>query len=195
MIYIRLHKEKPSREGGLFALGLEPCFGIDMLFDKPFEFFERDGDLVFLAVDAVSDATAFFFLIADDDGVRNLFDLGVPDFVSKFLIGIIHGNSDVHVTENLRDFVSVIKVAVEIDRQELYLNRGEPSGESPAVILDEDADEALDGAEDDAVEHDRLNLLAVLIDVGAAEAVRQVDVELDGPALPCSAHGVLELEV
>lgn len=40
MIYMRLHKENPPVKEGLFNLGLEPGFGIDVLFDELFEFVE-----------------------------------------------------------------------------------------------------------------------------------------------------------
>jgi len=82
-----------------------------------------------------------------------------------------------------------------VDGQDVALNRSEPSREGAAIVLGDDADEAFDGTEDDTVKHDRFFLLAVLIDVIAAEAVRQVDVELNGATLPSATHRILEFEV
>jgi hypothetical protein len=75
------------------------------------------------------------------------------------------------------------------------LDRGQPSREGAAIVFDDDADEAFNRAEDDAVEHDRLDLLALFIDIVAAEAVREVHIELNRAALPSPAHRIAELEV
>ena len=89
----------------------------------------------------------------------------------------------------------VFPLAFGQDGEDPRLDWRKPSRESPAVILGEDADEALNRAKDDPVEHNRLDLLPVLVDVIAAEAMGEVDVKLDGPALPGSVHRVLQLEV
>ena len=62
-------------------------------------------------------------------------------------------------------------------------------------MLDQDAEEAFDGAEKSAVHHVGLMLLAVRADVGQVEALRQVEVELDGAQLPRPAERVLDLHV
>ena len=45
------------------------------------------------------------------------------------------------------------------------------------------------------MEHDRHDLIAVLVNVVAVESLWEVDIKLDGAALPGSAHAVLEFEV
>ena len=62
-------------------------------------------------------------------------------------------------------------------------------------MLGDDADEALDGAEHNAVDHDGAVLLAVRAGVLKLEALGQLHVELDGAALPGTAEGVLKMEV
>ena len=64
------------------------------------------------------------------------------------------------------------------------------SGSLPGGILDQDADEALERAEDRPVQHDRPMPLAVLADVGRAEPVGQHEVHLERPALPVAADRV-----
>jgi len=73
--------------------------------------------------------------------------------------------------------------------------RWEQATERARVVLDEDAEEALDGAEERAVDHVGLVLLAVRPHVGEVEALGQVEVELDGSELPGAPEGVLDLHV
>ena len=72
---------------------------------------------------------------------------------------------------------------------------GEPRRELTRVVLDEDADEALDGAEAHAVQHDGALLGAVGVNVLEVEVQRHLEVELDGAALPGAAERVLQVEV
>ena len=75
------------------------------------------------------------------------------------------------------------------------LHRRQPQRERARVVLDQHAEEALDAAEQRAVHHDRLVRLAVLADVLELEAVRVVEVHLDGRALPGAVQRVLDLDV
>ena len=45
------------------------------------------------------------------------------------------------------------------------------------------------------MKHDRFNVFAIFINIETAEAVRQVDVELNRAALPGTSHGVAEFEI
>ena len=62
-------------------------------------------------------------------------------------------------------------------------------------MLDEDRHEALDGAEHHAVDHDRAVFLSVLAHIFEVEALRQLEVELNGAALPRPADAVFKVEV
>ena len=74
------------------------------------------------------------------------------------------------------------------------LARRQPQRELAGVMLDEDADEPLERAEDGAVEHHRAVLLAVLADIGGVEPVGQHAVGLDGADLPGAADRVGQME-
>ena len=62
-------------------------------------------------------------------------------------------------------------------------------------MLDQDADEALERAEDRAVEHHRAVLLAVLADVAGVEPLGQHRVGLDRADLPGAADRVGQVEL
>src|ERR671922_1782676 len=61
-----------------------------------------------------------------------------------------------------------------------------------AVVLDENADEALERAEHGAVEHHRCDLVRVLVDIEGAEATGHVEIDLHGAALPVPTYGVAQ---
>ncbi len=61
-------------------------------------------------------------------------------------------------------------------------------------MLDQDADEALERAEDRAVEHDRAVTLAILADVAGVQPLGQHAVGLDGADLPGPADRVGQVE-
>ena len=69
------------------------------------------------------------------------------------------------------------------------------SGKRPGVVLDEHAEEALDRAEERAVDHDGLMALAVFAHVFQLEARGQVEVELHGGELPQAAQHIDQLDV
>jgi len=62
-------------------------------------------------------------------------------------------------------------------------------------VLDQNSEEALDGTEQRAVDHERLMLGAVFTDVLEAEARGQVEIELHGGELPGTADSVDEFDV
>src|SRR5713226_7814656 len=62
-------------------------------------------------------------------------------------------------------------------------------------MLDQDAEEALDGAEQRAVHHEWLMLGAVFADILQAEARGEIEIELHGGELPRASDGVDELDV
>jgi hypothetical protein len=71
----------------------------------------------------------------------------------------------------------------------------QPERQFAGVVLDHDADEPLEGAQDRAVQHHRAVLFAVRADVGRVQPFGQVEVGLERAALPFAADRVGQLEV
>src|SRR5260370_38662446 len=61
-----------------------------------------------------------------------------------------------------------------------------------AVVLDENADEALERAEHRTVEHHRRHFVRMLVDVKGPEAAGHVEIDLHRAALPIAADGVTQ---
>ena len=81
------------------------------------------------------------------------------------------------------------------NRKDLHLHRRKPRGELAGEMLDQDADEALDGAEAHAMQHDRSLLLAVGVGVLEVEIQRHLEVELHRAALPRATQRIVQMEV
>src|SRR5207247_6699336 len=75
------------------------------------------------------------------------------------------------------------------------LHVGKRARERPREVLDQEADEPLQRAEDRAVDHDRSMRPVVLTRVLESEALGLLEIELDRGALPLAADGVVELDV
>src|SRR4051812_2320518 len=117
-------------------------------------------------------------LVAVDDRERHLVDLGVADPLADRLVRIV--DLDAVRRELPRELVRRVAV-VEPDREHAHLHRREPEGKRPRVVLDDDADEALERPEERTVDHEHRVLGVVGADVGQAEAGRHLPVELDRP--------------
>ena len=81
------------------------------------------------------------------------------------------------------------------DGQDLCLHRRKPAGESTGIVLNQDADKALNGAVNHAVQHDRTMLLAVLPHIGEIELLRHQHIKLNRAALPGTANGIFQMEI
>src|SRR5215472_92849 len=96
--------------------------------------------------------------------------------------------------QRFRDMLRVVGYFFA-DRANLYLHGGEPQRKCSSVMLNQNAEEALYGTEQRAVDHERLMPGAVFGDVLQPEARRQVEVELHRRELPGAANRVNQLHV
>ena len=135
-------------------------------------------------------------LLAQDEHVGHAVDAGGPrcNLVADLLVAVVAHHADAGGLELGRDLVRVV-AALLGDGQDLDLHGREPHGKLAGEVLDEDADEALDGTEAHAVQHDGALLGTVGVDVLEVEVLRHLEVELHGAALPGAAEGVLQVEV
>src|SRR5580700_1596073 len=81
------------------------------------------------------------------------------------------------------------------DRADLDLRGREPQRKCACIVLDQNAEESLDGTQERTVDHQGLVARAVVTDKLQAKARRQVEIELDGSELPGTPDGVDELDI
>ena len=94
-------------------------------------------------------------------------------------------------TDDLRGIV----IGIRGDGGHHDLPGRQPQRQVACEVLDQDADEPLQGTEERAVQQHRSMPVAVLSDIGRAQPAGQVQVDLQRSALPLAADGVLEREL
>ncbi len=75
------------------------------------------------------------------------------------------------------------------------LHRSKPDRESAAVVLDQDPEETLHATQQGTVNHVRAMRSSVFANVLKLEALRHVEVELDGAELPLTTERVVDLQI
>ncbi len=98
-------------------------------------------------------------------------------------------DADVVALERFSDVLGVVGNFFA-DRADFDLYGSEPEREGPGIVLDQDAEEALDGTEERAMDHERLVAGTIFGDVFEAEASGKIEIELHGGELPGAADGV-----
>src|SRR5882762_1283074 len=146
------------------------------------------AEVAFAAV-ADGDGAGFGFFCADYQHVRNFLHLRVADLGGEFFVAVVEMDADVVTLESFGDVLRVI-CDFFADRADFNLNRSEPQRECSRVMLDKDAEEALDGAEQRAMDHERLVAGTIFGHVFEAEAGGKIEIELHGGELPGTADGV-----
>src|ERR1039457_897695 len=144
--------------------------------------------------DAEGDRARSLLLLTHDEEGGNFLELAMADLRAQlFALDVVRraqpGLSQ--LSQNLLPvFVELLR-----DRNAPHLLGREPEREVAARVLDEDAEETLERAEDGAMEDHRAVFDAILRDVVQVEELRQVEVALDGAELPRSSKGVVYTEV
>src|SRR5579872_3790815 len=132
--------------------------------------------------------------VAQDELDRYLLQLVFPDALGHLLVTGIHFRAEAGRPQRGADLIRVGLVPVG-DRDERDLLRREPEREVATVVFDQHAQEALRRTGDGAVQHDRRALLALLVDILAAEPRRLDEIDLDRADLPLAAENVVRHEV
>src|SRR5260370_29293526 len=152
-------------------------------------FGERLGTEVAFGAVADGDGAGFGFFGADHEHVGDFLHLGVADFGRQLFAAIVEMDADVVALERFSDVLGVVGNFFA-DRADFDLYGSEPEREGSGVVLDENTEEALDGAEQRAMNHERLVARAIFGDVFAAAASGQIEIELHSGELPGAADGV-----
>ena len=116
------------------------------------------------------------------------------DLFLHVLIRIIRLDADARFSERGDDLLR-IRIVLGTNRNDAHLNRRHPERERALEVLNQDADEALEGAHDGTVNHDRRLEGAIRCNVLEVKVQRQLEVQLNGAHLPFASQAVPHLEV
>ena len=126
--------------------------------------------------------------------VGDLHHLGLADLVAELLVPEVQLAADPRGGE-LGVYLLRVGLLVLRDVDDLDLDRRRPDREVAGIVLDKDAEEALEAAEHRAVDHDRRVGGVIRTDVFEFETRRHREVELDRAALPAALERVDQVEI
>ena len=118
----------------------------------------------------------------------------LADFKADFLVSQVRFYPDVLFRQVFCQFSGVIGLPIG-DIQDGYLGRGQPRRHGAFIVLDQDADKALERAKGGTVQHNRRFALAMFIHIFGAQSARHGEVYLDGAALPYPANAIFQGEL
>ena len=133
--------------------------------------------------------------VADDEHVRHLLQLGLPDLISNLLLALVELDPQPRRLRAGRGPTRRRRRCRSAIGSTMAWTGASHSGKRPGVVLDQDRDEPLEAAEDRPVDDDRPVLGVVGADVFQVEALRRLVIELDRRALPLPADRVGDVEV
>lgn len=144
---------------------------------------------------ADGDVTGLDLLLAQDEHVGHAIDAaGLANLVTDLLVAVVADHANAGLLQLGAYLVGVV-AALLGDGKCLDLHGGQPGGELTRKVLNQNTDEALNGAKAYAVQHDGAFLGAVGVHVLQIKVERHLEVELHGTALPGTAERVLQVEV
>lgn len=140
------------------------------------------------------DNAGFGLAAAEHEHIGDLCQGGLADLGADFVIGPVTFGAEAGGGELGKGFFGDRELGVG-DRHHLYLDGGQPRGEGSGIMLNENAEETFQRAEQRTVHHIGLMLLAVFAGVGKVETLGKVEVELNRAELPFTPKGILDLHV
>ena len=176
------------------------CFALvyglvcNFLEDKLLEGIQGHGAQVAALAGTYGNHAVFYIPVANNQHVGDLLELCFADLVAKLFVAVVNLNTQAALVKLIGDVLAGFGGTVG-EGQYLYLNGGQPGGECAGKVLGDNADEALDGAQNYAVDHYGPVLLAVFANILKLETLGHLHVQLNGAALPGTAKGVGQMEV
>src|SRR5882762_840052 len=149
---------------------------------------------VALALVADRDRSRLGLLGADDEHVGNLLELRVADLGLQLLVAVVEVRAEARGAQFAGN-VSRVNGEFFAERQNFRLHGRQPHRKRAGVVLDQDAEKALDRAPQRAVDHQGAVPVAIFADIFETESAGQIEIELHGGELPRAANGVDELDV
>lgn len=135
--------------------------------------------------------------VANDDGDVSAELEGVDDLLVHGDGGVVDLDGECLGVHHVVDLAGVLDLLLvgHVLRDEDDLARGQPEWELAGVVLNSDGEEALEGAEDSAVDHNWAVWLSLAVDILEVEALWELEVELDGGELMAAAEAVLNEDI
>ena len=115
----------------------------------------------------------------------------LADLVVDLLVAEVGLDLETGIAQQFCNFAAVI-IGFRRNGGDDNLQRRNPQRHMAGEVLDQDTEETLHRAADGAVDHHRLGLFRVAIDIEGTEAFRQVEIDLRRAALPFTADRVLQ---
>src|SRR5207247_10863710 len=118
------------------------------------------ADLIAFNAIPYSYLPALGFLVADDQHVGHLLGLRLADFEPHLLVSVIQLDSHSRLSKPGDHLTAVLLMPLR-DRNDTHLNRGQPDGKRPGIMLDQKPHEALDRDKEGPLQRDRLTPTAL----------------------------------
>ncbi len=129
--------------------------------------------------------------LAGNQDHRHLGKRVLAHLVGDLLVAQVALDPKSRIGEPLDDLPGIV-VGLRHDRRDDDLHRRDPERQRTGVMLEQDADETFHRAADRPVDHRRRLLLSVMVDIERTEALRQVEIDLGGAALPVAPDRIAQ---
>ena len=140
------------------------------------------------------DAFGGLLLLAHDKEIGHLVGLCAAHFLAEGFGGVVHLRAHQRLAEQRRHLVAVFAEGLG-HREHAHLHGRQPGGEDASVVLDEQGDEALVGAQRRAVDDVRAVAAVIRAHIGQVEALGHDQIELVGGGGLLPPHHVPDLEI
>src|SRR3989304_3696710 len=158
------------------------------------QFVDRHDTQVLPAALSYRDGAGRGLFVAYHENIGDFLHFGIPDLEADLLVPSIHLRTRLCRSQPVGHLAGIGLEAVR-HRDDPGLHRGKPHREGPGVMLDQDTEESLQRPEEGTVNHEGPMRPVIVPHIGDIETLRQVEVELDGRALPGPTEGILHLQV
>src|SRR3990172_1624619 len=158
------------------------------------QFVDRHDTQVLPAALSYRDGAGRGLFVAYHEDIGDLLHFGIPDLEADLLVPSIHLRTRLCRSQPVGHLAGIGLEAVRY-RDDPGLHRGKPHREGTGVMLDQDTEEPLQRPEERTVNHEGTMRPVIVPHIADIETLRQVEVELDGRALPGPTEGILHLQV